>query len=65
MEDIIKYGWEKALLLGEIPQCLNGDGSPMKEKDLFKRFPIFSKETFYSLVDQLVNDGLLLREEAQ
>lgn len=65
MDDIVNYGWEKALILGEIPQCVNGDGSPMKEKDLHKRFRAFSKERFHELVEELVKDGLLVREEYQ
>jgi hypothetical protein len=63
-EDIEEYGWELAIVLANIPQCLKGDGSPMEEEDLYKRFPFFPKEKFNELKEKLIELGLAYREES-
>jgi len=58
-EDIIELGWKKAVILGHLPQCFNGDGSHPDEEELYKFFRIFPKKTFYKLLKELIADGHL------
>ena len=62
-DDILEYGWEIAILLGEIPQCVLGDGSPVPACDLHKYFPFFTKEKFEELLGSLISKGLATQEE--
>jgi hypothetical protein len=61
--DILKYGWEKALILGHLSQCLNPDGTLPKTKDLHTFFKVFDKKIFYKLLGELIAEGVLADDE--
>lgn len=62
-DDIAEYGWQKAYILGNIGQCIKGDGS-LPRKDEFYDFlcfkKIFLKKDFYEILDALIKSGLLI-----
>lgn len=62
-EDILKYGWEKAYIIGRIANIVNGDGSLPKKETLHKFIKIFPKEFFYKLLQELIDCGALVEEE--
>ena len=62
-EDIVKYGWEKAYIIGNLCQKVNGDGSSPQKEDLYKFFKIFPKQRFYELIEELIVLGILYEEK--
>lgn len=52
-EDVLKYGMEKASILGNITNV------SVRFENLHEGFPYFEKEKFYRLLDELKKEGLL------
>lgn len=53
-DDIIKYGWEKALILSNIDKCIDGDGDQVSFDNLHEFFKCIEHSRFYALVGELI-----------
>jgi len=61
--DILKYGFEKAYILGRIPEITHPDGSLPKKHELHTFFKIFSKKKFNRVLQELIDCGALCQKE--
>lgn len=53
-DDVIKYGLEKACILGNIEK-----GMQMPYEEIYKLFPYLEKEKFYKFLEELIECGAL------
>lgn len=55
-DEAMKYGLEKACILYEIRNSLEG----MPKEELYEEFPFIKKERFYELLEELLKDKILV-----
>jgi len=57
-DDVIKYGMEKACILGNIDRC-----SDLKRLEYHTVFPYIEIKRFYSLLNEMLKEGILKDDE--
>lgn len=57
IEDAVKYGYEKAIILNQLHDLQN-----IKKEKLYEKFPYWEKEKFEKLLNELLQDKIIFEE---